>query len=201
MAILVILVLAVLWAAVLLPPILRSRNESGMPGGIGDFVGKLRSGLGHGHASNGDLPALQPIMGPIGGPAPPMPGAPVGPVRPSVPGQMSPTQKRRRDILIGLGSVAVVTFFMALMSASPIFWLLHLAADGLLGGYIYLLLQFKARNQARSLGGMPATAGPVPMPSNVSSLDALRQRHAAPGGNVGMRQSSPALALRRTAGY
>ena len=200
MAILVILVLAVLWAAVLLPPILRSRNESGMPGGIGDFVGKLRSGLGHGHASDGNLPALQPIMGPIGGPARATPHAPVGPVRPSAPGQMSPAQRRRRDILIGLIAAAGVTFLLAMVAGSPMFWLLHLAADGLLGGYIYLLLQFKARDQARSLGSMPA-AGPAPMPSNVSSLDALRQRHAGPGGNAGIRQPSPALALRRTAGW
>ena len=192
MAILVILVLVVLWAAVLLPPILRSRNESGMPGGIGDFVGKLRSGLGHGHASDGDLPALQPIMGPIGGPAPAAQHAPVGPVRPSTPGQMSPTQKRRRDILVGLTAAAGVTFLLALVAGSPMFWVLHLAADGLLGGYIYLLLQFKARNQARALGSMPAAA-PAPMPSNVASLDALRERHST--GN------RPALALRRTAGW
>jgi len=199
-AILVILVLAVLWAAVLLPPILRSRNESGMPGGIGDFVGKLRSGLGHGHASDGNLPALQPIMGPIGGPARATPHAPVGPVRPSAPGQMSPAQRRRRDILVGLIAAVGVTVLLAMVAGSPMFWLLNLAADALLGGYIYLLLRFKARNQARSLGSMPA-AGPAPMPSNVSSLDALRQRHAGPGGNAGIRQPSPALALRRTAGW
>ncbi|MFO7591644.1 MAG: hypothetical protein R6X23_12230 [Acidimicrobiia bacterium] len=192
MAILVILVLVVLWGAVLLPPILRSRNESGMPGGIGDFVGKLRSGLGHGHASDGDLPALQPIMGPIGGPAPAAQHAPVGPVRPSTPGQMSPTQKRRRDILVGLTAAAGVTFLLALVAGSPMFWVLHLAADVLLGGYIYLLLQFKARNQARALGSMPM-ATPAPMPSNVASLDALRERHST--GN------RPALALRRTAGW
>ena len=199
MAILVILVLAGLWAAVLLPPILRSRSESGMPGGIGDFVGKLRSGLGHGHASDGNLPALQPIMGPIGGPAPAMPGAPAGPVRPSAQGQMSPTQRRRRDILVGLIAAAGLTFLLA-MVAGPMFWLVHLAVDAALGGYIYLLLQFKARNQARALGGMP-TVGSSPMPSNVSSLDALRQRHAMPGGSGGLHQSSPALALRRSAGW
>ncbi len=200
MAILVILVLAALWAAVLLPPILRSRSESGMPGGIGDFVGKLRSGLGHGHASDGNLPALQPIMGPIGGPVSAMPGAPAGPVRPSAPGQMSPTQRRRRDILVGLIAAAGVTLLLA-MVAGPMFWLLHLAVDAALGGYIYLLLQFKARNQARALGGGMTTAGPAPMPSNVSSLDALRQRHAMPGSHVGVPQSGSAFALRRSAGW
>ena len=66
MAILVILVLVILWGAVLLPPILRSRADSGAPSGIADFVGKLRSGLGHGHRNDAGLPPLQPIMGPVG---------------------------------------------------------------------------------------------------------------------------------------
>lgn len=192
MAILVILVLGILWAAVLLPPILRSRSESGAPGGIGDFVGKLRSGLGGGDSAG--LPPLQPIMGPIGGPAP---SAPVGPVRPSAPGQMSSTQRRRRDVLVGLIAGAGVTFLLAMVAGNAMFWLLQLVADGLLGGYVYLLLQFKAQSQARSLGGMPIV-GSAPMASNVSSLDAVRQRHTTPG-PLGMPQASPALAMRRTA--
>jgi len=40
LAILVILLLVVLWAAVLVPPILRSRNQSSF-GGVGDFMARL----------------------------------------------------------------------------------------------------------------------------------------------------------------
>ena len=63
-------------------------RESGLsPGGVGDFLGKLKAGLGHhGQSDSGGLPPLQPIMGPIGGPAP---GAP-----PSDPDGSGPGQRR-----------------------------------------------------------------------------------------------------------
>ena len=155
MAILVILVLGILWAAVLLPPILRSRNESGAPGGIGDFVGRLRSGLGHGRGPDSGLPPLTPIMGPVGGIGPIGPnGNPLGPV--TVPGAMSPAQRRRRDVLVGLLGAAGLTFLMALFAGSVIFWVLHLLADALVGGYVYMLLQLKAKNVERRPATMPA---------------------------------------------
>ena len=196
MAILVILVLAVLWAAVLLPPILRSRSEAGAsPGGIGDFVGKLRSGLGHGHQSEPGLPPLQPIMGPIGGP---VPSTPMGPVRATGGGGMSPTQRRRRDVLLGLAAAAGLTLLMAFFAGSMMFWVLNLLADALLGGYVYLLLQYKARNQMVGQSARPM-GQPFAMPTNVHALDSVRNRQPmpahveAPRGNV--------LALRRTAGW
>jgi len=192
-AILVILVLAVLWAAVLLPPILRSRNESGAsPGGIGDFVGKLREGLGQGRQSDSSLP---PIMGPIGGP---MPSMPVGPVRSSGGGGMSPTQRRRRDILLGLLAGAGLTFVMAFLAGSMLFWVLNLFADALLGGYVYLLIQMKQRQQFRAQAPRPMTPA-LGTATNVHSLDSLRQRQAMPshvesGG-------ATVVALRRTAAW
>src|SRR3954464_5233490 len=68
---LVILVLAVLWAAVLLPPILRSRSASGHHG-VSDFTDHLRS-LGpshaHRHSEIGGAPALR-----AGGAGAPRPG-------------------------------------------------------------------------------------------------------------------------------
>jgi len=193
-AILVILVLAVLWAAVLLPPILRSRNESGAsPGGIGDFVGKLREGLGQGRQSDSSLP---PIMGPIGGP---MPSMPVGPVRSSGGGGMSPTQRRRRDILIGLMAGAGLTFVMAFLAGSMLFWVLNLLADALLGGYIYLLLQYKARRQMVGQSTRPV-GQPLHMPTNVHSIDAVRTTQPMPS-HVEAPREATVLALRRTASW
>ncbi len=136
MAILVILILLALWGAVLLPPILRARAESGSaPGGIGDFVGRLRSGLGQGRHHDGALPPLQPIMGPVGGPSPAL-GTGM-----RAPGGMSQMQRRRRDVLIGLLAAAGLTFLMAFMAGSIVFWVFQLLADALLAGYVYLLLQ------------------------------------------------------------
>jgi hypothetical protein len=206
LAILVILVLAVLWAAVLLPPILRARNGNGATGGIGDFVAKLKDGIGGHRSSDSGLPPLTPIMGPVGGgPMAPM-GAPSGPMGgpARVPGGMTPQQKRRRDVLIGLLAAAGLTFFMALFAGSPIFWVLQLLADALLAGYIYLLLQFKARAnsgmaQAQPMAppAYPAARGPVT--SNVANLAAHRREPAM--SHVDAPREATVLALRRTASY
>lgn len=194
MAILVILVLVALWAAVLLPPILRSRAESGAaPGGIGDFVGRLRAGLGHGHRHDAGLPPLQPIMGPVGGPGPSM-----GPMR--APGAMSPAQRRRRDVLVVLLAAAGLTFLMALVASSLAFWVLQLLADALLGAYVYLLLQHKAKRQAqRRQVARPVT--PLPVPSNVHHLDPSRRRPVAAPSHVEAPREATVLALRRTASW
>jgi hypothetical protein len=213
LAILVILVLAVLWAAVLLPPILRARNGNGSTGGIGDFVGKLREGFGGHRSADPSLPPLVPIMGPVGGgpmgpmggPAGPM-GGPVGPMgSPArVPGGMTPQQRRRRDVLVGLLAAAGLTFFMALFAGSGIFWVLQLLADALLAGYIYLLLQFKARahggisqQQPLTAPAYPPARGPVT--SNVANLAAHRREPAL--SHVDAPREATVLALRRTASY
>jgi len=194
-AILVILVLLALWAAVLLPPILRSRAESGSaPGGIGDFVGRLRAGLGQHHRPDAGLPPLQPIMGPVGGPGPSM-----GPMR--APGGMSPSQRRRRDVLIVLLAAMGLTFLMAVMAGSIVFWVLQLLTDVLLGGYVYLLLHHKAKRQQRRPAARPMT--PLPIPSNVHHLDTTRRRPAvtvAPS-HVDAPREATVLALRRTASW
>lgn len=192
MAILIILVLAILWAAVLLPPILRSRSEAGAPsGGVGDFLDKLRSGLGHGRQHEGNLPLLQPLMGPVGGPAP---STPMGPV--SVSGGMSPTQRRRRDVLVALLAAVGLTLVMALLSASMLVWVLNLLADALLGGYVYLLLEFKARQAERGHKVRPIAEAPIGAPTNVHSLDERRRPVAS---HVEAPRGVTVLALRRTA--
>jgi hypothetical protein len=226
LAILVILVLGALWAAVLLPPILRSRNGSGAPsGGIGDFVERLKSGLGSGlgagRGRDAGLPALTPIMGPIGGPmngpigGQPMgvpgygqqaPGTPMGPVR--VPGTMSETQRRRRDVLLGLVGGVALTGLMALFAGSMMFWVLNLLADALLGGYVYLLLQLKAKRAHASGERQPAPAPrqtiepqPMPVPHNVSQLRPRPATSSVTASRVDAPGEATVLALRRTASW
>ena len=205
MAIVVILVLAVLWAAVLVPPILRSRAESGAAGGISDFFGRMREGLGHrGHGGDPALSPLQPIMGPVGpmgGPVHPYSSAPVGPVR--VPGAMSPAQRRRRDVLVGLLGFVAITLVMALFSSGVAFWVLHLLADVLLFGYVYMLLQLKARSSAGvERRPVPARPGPVvPSLPNVHDLTARRFPPATASSRVEMPGEATVLALRRSASW
>jgi hypothetical protein len=147
-AILVILVLVVLWAAVLLPPILRSRNAGGHHG-VSDFMDGLRSlGHRHNHARTQSLggPVLHgPVTGPPPGPrtsrqpiAPPMAYRPM-------PGGISPMQQRRRNVLMGLSGATAVTFLIALVARAPMFYLLFVITAGAFGAYCYMLVQIKNR--------------------------------------------------------
>lgn len=206
MAVLVILILGILWAAVLLPPILRARGNSGMPGGVGDFMGRLRDGLGRHQSNDPSLPRMQPLMGPVtpyGRPDDPMGpvGTPMGPVA----GTMTPQQRRRRDILVGLLAVAGLSLLMAMVGGKMILWVLNLGADALLGGYVYLLLQFKAR----AAGQQPRAARPamtaamtgVPAMPNVHDLAARRFPPATTSHVETAPRGATVLALRRSANW
>ncbi len=180
MAIVVILVLAILWAAVLLPPLLRARNEGGGHGGLGELLASFHSAFDRFRPADQDLPSMQPLVGPVG------PVGTMGPVRPS--GSMNASQRRRRDILIGLLLAAVITLVMALFSGGTIvFVALQLVVDVLLGAYVYLLLRLKSRQEVRRSAprSQPSTGRhlrPVPTFADATPLPA-----------------EPALALRRTA--
>ncbi|HEV2993328.1 MAG TPA: hypothetical protein VG012_02860 [Acidimicrobiia bacterium] len=182
MAVVVILVLAILWAAVLLPPILRARAEgggSGVSGGVAEVMSMFTSAVDRVRGSEPDLAPVQPLMGPVG----PMGG--LGSMRP--PGGMTPAQRRRRDVLVGLLCAAGITLVMALFSGGTIvFVALHLITDVLLGGYVYLLLQLKARDHERRSKVRPLHTAA----RRLRTLPALTD--TSPG-------SEPALALRRTA--
>ena len=149
MAILVILVLIVLWAAVLLPPILRSRSSGGHHG-VSDFMDSLRS-LGHrnGHYARGSSLGGPVLHGPVSGP-PPVPRYNRQPIAPPMayrpmPGGISPMQRRRRNVLVVLGGAVGLTFLIALVMRSPLAYLVFVAALAALGGYCYLLVQLKHR--------------------------------------------------------
>ena len=65
-------------------------------------------------------------------------------------GGMSAQQKRRRDVLLVLGGATGFTLLLALFTRSTMFIVLFLLAAAALGGYVYLLLQYKQRAQERS---------------------------------------------------
>ena len=180
MAILVILGLIVLWGAVLLPPILRSRNSSSL-GGVSNFMDSLRSlGRGHGgargpalggpvlHGPVGGVPlgsstrpgVGQPYANPYGAPL----GRPVGggPLGGPVAGAMTPMQRRRRNVLFGLAGAASLFFLVALVTGAGLVWVLFLLSAAALGGYVYLLLQFKKGALAVASAPLPAARPYVP---------------------------------------
>ncbi len=126
----VILVLGILWLAVLVPPILRARNQQSRSDSVGDFHYRLGM-LGQTNGTKRDLPLGTSVQRPM--------FAPSGTAR------MSPTQKRRRDVLLVLLGVAAATLFLAVLTRATPLFALHVLADAALGGYIYLLIQFKHR--------------------------------------------------------
>jgi hypothetical protein len=60
---------------------------------------------------------------------------------------MTPTQKRRRDVLLVLVGAVAVTLVLAVYMRTTPFLLLNLVADAALAGYLYLLVQ--VRHQTR----------------------------------------------------
>jgi hypothetical protein len=151
LAILVLLVLAALWAAVLVPPVVRARNSRAAGGTL--------------RGSSYRLDVLRPASGPAGGSR-----------RSHIPGLsrsgpgMTQSQRRRRDILVGLGGAAVVTFLLAVFTGVAAIWILHLLFDVLLAGYVILLLQIKKGAFAGGRGPSSRTIRAVPHRAPLASV-------------------------------
>jgi Flp pilus assembly protein TadB len=183
LAIPVLLILAVLWAAVLVPPVLRSRSESRR--GFGDFTSRLGA-VAHrdsppaprrARAGRSRLHAVPPAAG----------------TTPRASTTMSPSQKRRRDVLMILVGAAVVTLGLAVL-VTPMLWVAQVVADVLLVVYLSLLVTLKRRGSLRWSGTdawslpaappRPAALGHprVPARPQLASLaDASRPRRSAAG--------------------
>jgi hypothetical protein len=125
--IMVLLVLAAIWAAVLLPPFLQKRRAFHPHASIGDFRNQLA--------------VLQRT------------GDPYAPARPAptVGRRMNRTdaQRRRRDVLTTLAAAAALTFVLALVAGGAV-WLLHLSVDAALLGYVAMLMQVQQQRPARA---------------------------------------------------
>jgi membrane protein implicated in regulation of membrane protease activity len=135
---LVLFILAVIWAAVLLPPYLQNRSESRPADSISSFQRQLSVLERRAVVVN---PSLQRA----------------GSTRsfgadmvPAIRLSRSEAKKRRRDVLFTLAGAAGVTFFMALMLGGPV-WGLHLLCDLLLAAYVVLLVQIQQRATERDV--------------------------------------------------
>jgi hypothetical protein len=161
-AIPVLLILAVLWAAVLVPPVLRSRSES-RRGMVGDFTSRLGvlTGQDPPPRSMGGRPPRTLRAVPANG-ARPVHGS-SRPVASGDPAPMTSAQKRRRDVLIILGIAAIATVPLALVVDSLVLWGAHVAADLLLVAYVVLLVRLNQR-RARTNFQRSIDSWPTPRP-------------------------------------
>jgi membrane protein implicated in regulation of membrane protease activity len=129
---LVLFILAVIWAAVLLPPYLQNRSESRPADSISSFQRQLSVLERRSVIVN---PALQHSN-------------PTGSYRqvvsPALRLSRNEAKKRRRDVLFTLAGAAGLTFLMALMLGGSV-WGLQLVCDVLLAAYVVLLAQTQQR--------------------------------------------------------
>lgn len=160
----VLLVLAGIWAAVLIPPAVRARAE-GRPGdSISNFrrqltvlrrTGPHRASLNgggrgaggdHWYRPNGSSPALTPVHGPLRSTR----AATIAPRRAPVRGMRtaspasaarSRTIRRRRDVLMALLAAAVATLALGLLFSIGVMLVVHVVADVLLVAYVALLVR------------------------------------------------------------
>ena len=137
----VLLVLAALWAVVLLPPLLRSRTRNTR---TVDSIGEFNYKLGVLSRTNGAAPAPRAASQPIASsPArvsassPAMSRAP----RPTFAPGASASQraaKRRGDVLRVLVTAVALTMALAYFTGAPLLWGVQLATDVALAAFLGL---------------------------------------------------------------
>jgi hypothetical protein len=186
LAIVVLLILAALWAALLVPPYLRSRSEQRPADSIGDFRNKLRVLERTGPAS------VRPANR-LWGPATPIP--PYQPSRSSGLATLGQTtrrvptraygsdqhrrraaQRRRRDIFLTLLGLTVLSGVCAMVPGLSAMWYLAGAMFVALGAYTALLVHMR----------------------NVTAEREMKLRFL-PSGSSNEAAPAPAYAMRRSA--
>lgn len=140
-----LLILAVVWAVVLVPPWLRSRADARPADSIGAFRHRLtvleRTGpigtrrvpmLSHRPETHGFVPiARRP--------------APRG-TQMAAMSSRARTQRRRRDIFVGMLAAMVTSLVLGFVPSLRILWVVHVLVDAMFVTYVALLVHM--RNQA-----------------------------------------------------
>ena len=140
---LVLLILALLWAVVLLPPLLRARTER-----AGDSIGDFNYRLGVLGRTNGMLNQQPVTSSPI--------------VNPYAPRPRVSAAKRRRDVLSGLVLMSALTFLAAYTTGATVLWAVHVFADILLLAFLALWAWVRSlqHEQASKVRYLPQSQAP-----------------------------------------
>jgi hypothetical protein len=182
LAIPVLLILAVLWAAVLIPPVLRSRH-AGQGSSIGDYTQRLGV-LGNPSAGRSGPRRHLHVVPPA------HPGVHRAPSPARSASARAATLQRRRQVLFVLAGAVGATLLLFVVVRSPMVLVLQVLADAAFGAYIYLLIQFTHRPMRASA----YATGPTAM----SSRTTLSIRHPDPPARPELAPV-PEFALYRTA--
>jgi hypothetical protein len=173
LAIPVLVVLALLWGAFFLWPLVSGRRSGQRADSIGDFSYRLGViGKTGGHRRRRPAPPQQPAIQVAMPPAIP-PARPLGASRPVARGYgaapqptMTRSQRRRRDVLLILGVGVLSSLLLAIVAGNPLFWLVQGFTDVLLVTYLALLVRMKnaALERRAKVHYLPA---PPPAPALV----------------------------------
>jgi hypothetical protein len=172
-------VLAIGWAAVLIPAGLRRRPERGSAAllGLGGSVAGLfrRRGSRSSGGSGRGAAVLWPVAG-----GRPYPGGPVAPIvtswaasaarsnqRSSSPRQASRNVRRQRQIVKALGALAVVTLFLSFVPGLRVLLGAHLVVDVVFAMYVVLLLRVKSGVPLGRPTGQRGEPGPAWTPDPI----------------------------------
>lgn len=159
----VLILLAIVWAIVLVPPLVRNRADLRPGSSVSSFRQDLAV-IGRTTPTSSFRPSSLPGVGPVlpSGPsargAAPLAGTPSG---------RAAARKRRRDVLFALGGVAGFTFLLALAFGGPLL-LVHLVADVALAGYLYLLVQMRKMAEEQAVKVRYLAAPPQSQPRLVA---------------------------------
>lgn len=152
----VLLILAVIWAAVLIPPALRSRAEGRPADSITAFHRQLavlrRAGPRTGFFADGPSSPRPGSLRSVTSPMPAFAPRPMAAARAyaAVPRRGS-ARRRRRDILLSLLVAAGSTLVLGVIPGLRMLWIVHVAADVLLFGYVALLVRQRNLATERAL--------------------------------------------------
>ncbi|HVF33211.1 MAG TPA: hypothetical protein VM933_09255 [Acidimicrobiales bacterium] len=141
MGVVVLIVLAAVWAAFLLPPILRARAEHRPSGSISDFRKQLHVLARTSPAATGRLPVT------AGGRVVPMHPRPIAPPhRSPAPlrlGRSRQSVKRRRDIFLGLLVAMAGSLVLGVLPPLRALWAVHVLLDVLFAAYVASLVYLR----------------------------------------------------------
>ena len=159
MTIVVLLVLAVIWGAVLVPPMLRARSESRPADSIGNFRHQLSVLRRTGPSV---VAAANPLRIPSYAGPTPAPTYQMARSYSRAGARRARTLKRRRDVLCMLLVAMGTTLVLGLLPPFRALLGLHLLCDVLFAGYVALLVRSRnvAAEREMKLRFLPATAQP-----------------------------------------
>ncbi len=142
---LVLVILALIWAAVLVPPYLQNRRETRPGDSIATFRTQLsvleRTTPG---GRSGSMARLD--VGRYEAPGYVPPAARRGVSNPSqATMRRSEVRRRRRDVFLTLLGAVAVTFVLAVAFGGSV-WMLHFVIDAIFAGYVFMLVSLQQQS-------------------------------------------------------